>query len=151
MRVGSEPAVVFSAIKTDRVALTYNLEVADFHSYFVGSSGVWVHNACAFTKYVNLATPKRTRHILYGDKGGGPLWPGQPGKTPFPKNWSGGRVMHEISDVATDPNAVRLPGRGRRTRVLGTRDGVDIEVILESRAKGGGIVTGFPTNLPRNP
>lgn len=25
----------------------YNVEVADFHTYFVASAGVWVHNACA--------------------------------------------------------------------------------------------------------
>ena len=27
---------------------TYNFEVADFHTYFVGKSGVWVHNAGSF-------------------------------------------------------------------------------------------------------
>ena len=26
---------------------TYNLEVADFHTYFVGEEGVWVHNLCS--------------------------------------------------------------------------------------------------------
>jgi len=37
---------VLSALKTDRIEPTYNFEVGDFHTYFVGESGVWVHNAC---------------------------------------------------------------------------------------------------------
>jgi hypothetical protein len=58
--------------------------------------------------------------------------------------------MHEISDIATDPAAWRnaVP-QGRRTVLTGTRDGVDIRVIVDSRS--GDIVTGYPTNLPRNP
>ncbi|WP_448659154.1 polymorphic toxin-type HINT domain-containing protein [Sphingomonas sp. CJ99] len=31
---------------TDRVERTYNLEVADWHTYFVGNDKVWVHNEC---------------------------------------------------------------------------------------------------------
>ena len=38
------PAVVVSVEHTTRKALTYNLEVADFHSYFVGEGRLWVHN-----------------------------------------------------------------------------------------------------------
>ncbi len=35
---------------------------------------------------VNLASEKRTIHILNGDAtGGGHMWPGNPGKTPFPR------------------------------------------------------------------
>jgi len=39
-------AVVVSVSATDRVERTYNLEVADFHTFFVGAGGLWVHNAC---------------------------------------------------------------------------------------------------------
>jgi hypothetical protein len=99
-------------------------------------------------EFVDLASTARRNHILYGDAtGGGHLWPGVPGKTPFPKDWSADRVMHEISDVATDPNSIFRTGRGGSTIVTGTRDGVDIRVIL----RNGDIVTGYPTNLPRNP
>jgi Pretoxin HINT domain len=35
---------VISVAKTDKVEPTFNLEVTDFHSYFVGEQGVWVHN-----------------------------------------------------------------------------------------------------------
>lgn len=55
--------------------------------------------------------------------------------------------MQEISDVATDHNSVFRAGRGGSTVATGTRDGVGIRVIL----RNGDIVTGYPTNLPRNP
>lgn len=37
---------VVSVINTGKITKTYNLEVADFHTYFVGEDRVWVHNAC---------------------------------------------------------------------------------------------------------
>jgi hypothetical protein len=39
-------AVAVLVTETDRTAQTYNFEVADFHTYFVGEAAVWVHNAC---------------------------------------------------------------------------------------------------------
>ena len=106
-------------------------------------------NFFAGDEYVNLATEARTAHILHGDvTGGGHLWPGLPGKTPFPKDWSAARVMHEISDVATDPASARVV-QGGKTVVTGTRGGIDIRVIIDN--KTGEIRTGYPTNMPRNP
>lgn len=101
--------------------------------------------------FVDLASPARRTHILQGDAtGGGHLWPGAAGKAPFPQSWSGNRVMHEISDIATDPIAWRgaIP-QGSRTVLTGTRGGVDIRVIVDSRS--GEIISGYPTNLLRNP
>ena len=59
--------------------------------------------------------------------------------------------MHHISDVATDPLLTFTAGRGGRTVVTGTRDGIGITVIPGNQREGGGIITGFPTNIPRNP
>ena len=39
-------AVVAEVVDTGSTKLTYNLEVADFHTYFVGKAGTWVHNEC---------------------------------------------------------------------------------------------------------
>lgn len=98
---------------------------------------------------VNFASEARTAQILEGDATrGGHLWPGLPGKTPFPEGWSATRVMHEISDVATDPAATRVV-QGGRTIVTGTRDGIDIRVVIDNES--GGIVTGCPINRPGNP
>ncbi|WP_306909829.1 EndoU domain-containing protein [Arthrobacter sp. B3I9] len=104
---------------------------------------------------VNLANPDRTRHILEGDvTGGGHRWPGGPGKSAFPRSWSDEKIMHEISDIATDMSlphiqikgapgaAFTKKGEPARFKVEGERDGKRIRVILEPR--GVGIVTGFP-------
>jgi hypothetical protein len=99
--------------------------------------------------FVDLASPARRTHILDGDAtGGGHLWPGDPGKTPFPQGWSGDKIMHEISDIATDPAAWQnaVP-QGSRTVLNGTRGGVDIRVIVDTNT--GEIISGYPTNLPR--
>lgn len=96
-------------------------------------------------EYVNLASPNRTKHILYGDKtGGGHLWPGQPGKSVFPKSWSADKAMHNISDIVTDPSLSwqksRVVQGVQRYEVTGVRDGVKIKVITD----GTDIITAFP-------
>ena len=101
--------------------------------------------------FVDLATPARRIHILDGDAtGGGHLWPGLPDKTPFPQSWSADQIMHEISDIATDPAAWSNGiTQGSRTVLTGVRDGVEIRVVVNTQT--GEIITGTPTNLPRNP
>lgn len=98
----------------------------------------------------SLLDPKGEQHILDGDKTGGGHRPGtgSPGKSEFPSGWSDDRIKGEISDVATDPASSRSPGRNGREVVRGTRGGIDIEVIVEPNGR---IVTGYPTNVPRNP
>jgi RHS repeat-associated protein len=104
---------------------------------------------------IGLATPAARSHILEGEArpngtfaGGHRPGTGFPGKSEFPSGWSDDRIIHEISDVATDP-ASRAIQQGSRTIVTGTRGGVTIRVVIDS--KTGEIVTGYPTNLPRNP
>ena len=112
--------------------------------------------------YVNLASASRTNHILYGEGPGrgGHLWPGQAGKSPFPRGWSAQRIMDEVSDIATDPKLqwVRPDGKTElrynsgapaRFRVvdpatgdLPVRDGVSVRVVVEPA--GEGIITAFP-------
>jgi hypothetical protein len=100
---------------------------------------------------VNLASPKRTTHILDGDATGGGhrAGTGIPNKSEFPASWSDSKAMHEISDVATDPKLTWTQGKNGRYTVQGTRDGVDIKVVIEK--DGSDIVSGYPTNTPRNP
>ncbi|MHA6902885.1 beta strand repeat-containing protein [Ralstonia syzygii subsp. celebesensis] len=103
----------------------------------------------------SLLDAKGETHVLDGDgpsKGGGHrAGTGKSGKSEFPTNWSDEKLKGEISDVATDPSSVRTPQSNGRIKVQGTRDGIDITVIVESPSRGGRIVTGFPTNTPRNP
>ncbi len=104
---------------------------------------------------VNLASPARTSHILDGEVcpngtfgGGHRAGTGFPGKSEFPATWSDAQVMHNISDVATDPSlAWRAGAKPGDFWVNGTRDGIDIEVLIRNDE----IWTGYPTNVARNP
>jgi len=102
-------------------------------------------------EWVDLTDSTGRTHILDGDATGGGhrAGTGIPGKSEFPAEWSDEEILHHISDVATDPTSTRTP-QGPRLRIDGTRKGVDIRVILDP-TRDGRIVTGFPTNLPRNP
>jgi len=123
----------------------------------IGAAGVRSANPIASDteEFVNLASPQRTAHILQGDaSGGGHLWPGAPGKTPFPETWSGEQIMQNVSDVATDPSLSWVQQTGKagswftkagdpaRFSVTGVKDGVTIKVILEPA--GEGIITAHP-------
>lgn len=100
-------------------------------------------------EFVNLASEARTAHILDGH-----MPPGLPGKTLFPRSWSPQQIMHNASDVATDPSLRWVQQRGKagadftkngdpvRFYVDGVRDGVNIRVIIEP--SGEGIITAFP-------
>jgi len=103
----------------------------------------------------SLLDPQGEQHVLDGDGpnagGGHRHGTGKSGKSEFPANWSDDKIKGEISDVATDPGSVRTAQPNGRTKVQGTRDGVDITVIVEPNGRGGRIVTGFPANTPRNP
>jgi len=106
-------------------------------------------------KKPSLLDPQGEKHILDGDGpnagGGHRHGTGKPGKSEFPANWSDDKIKGEVSDVATDPGSARTTQPNGRINVQGTRDGVDITVIVEPSSRGGRIVTGFPTNTPRNP
>lgn len=107
------------------------------------------------TEYINLESKNRTNHILFGDiTGGGHLYPGINGKSFFPISWSKNKIMHYISEIATDPksqwkqitgkigNQTTKNGLPVRFQVIGTREGVNIKVIVEPG--GEGIITGYP-------
>lgn len=104
--------------------------------------------------FVNLADDARTGHILEGEirpdgtfGGGHRAGTGFPDKSEFPEGWSDKEIMHNISDVATDPNSVFSRGRGGDIWAAGARDGIDIRVLLRNNQ----IWTGYPTNVRRNP
>lgn len=109
----------------------------------------------AVDEFVDLASAPRRAHILDGEvrpngsySGGHRPGTGFPKKSEFPADWSDDRIMHEISDVATDPSLKWTAGdRAGDFFVRGTRDGIDIEVLIRNNE----IWTGYPTNVPRNP
>lgn len=100
----------------------------------------------------SLISEARAQHILHGDRtGGGHLWPGASGKSPFPKNWSENKILNEINTIASDASIPgRIQGNGRILKEA-TVDGINVRVVIDPPSRGGGVVTGFPTNVPRNP
>lgn len=99
-----------------------------------------------------VVSDDRRKHILDGDdKGGGGHGAGRnrPNKSEFPSGWSDEQAIDAIKDVANDPGSSREIEPDGRIKVSGTRNGVDIRVIVESDKNT--VVTGYPTNLPRNP
>jgi len=108
----------------------------------------WVGTIVFNQGAADLTDDKAKEHILDGDETGGGhrAGTGIPGKSEFPADWSDEKILGEISDVATDPAADHDIDRGRNVS-RGTRDGIDIRTIDDGRR----IVTGYPTNVPRNP
>lgn len=116
-------------------------------------------------KYVDILSPEAKQHILYGDNltSGGHLYPGNPGKTDFPQDWSADKVVHAVGDIATatatatatapDTQWFAQTGTGGVYTSKGkpanwvsyeTRDGVRIRVVYQPAT--GKIVTAFPDN-----
>ncbi len=97
---------------------------------------------------VNL-TNGRDGHIL---KNHGP-GAGKPGKTEFPSNWNNQRIMHQVSDIATDPNLTRQFDSRGTPYVIGVRDGIEIRVNFfpNNSKRAGNIATAYPINTQVNP
>ncbi len=82
------------------------------------------------------------------------MWPGQPGKSVFPKDWSGDKIMHQVSDIASDPSIswnqitgkagaeFTKKGKPVRYEAKGVRDVVKVKLIIEPG--GEGIITAYP-------
>ena len=76
-------------------------------------------------------------------------------KEQAPKGRNSDEVMHNISDVATDPASEVSVGSNGNNVVEGTRGGIHIRVIIAGPngwygTPAGEIVTRFPTNVARN-
>ena len=112
---------------------------------------------------VNVVDAARTQHILYGDHGSptniqGHLWPGDPKKTPFPRDWSRDQIMHNISDIATNPatsweqqtgptgSLYTNAGKPSRFKADEWRNGIQIRVIYQPA--NAEVITGFRLKKP---
>jgi filamentous hemagglutinin len=102
----------------------------------------------------DLTDPKGRKHILDGDGpklgGGHRFGTGKPNKSEFPKSWSDDKILEVVSDIASDPS-VKWSKPDARGFITGTRtvDGIDVKVVVDT--VNDRIVTGYPTNTPRNP
>ncbi len=95
-------------------------------------------------------TGHRARHILNRHRRGA----GISGKSEFPADWTDSEILHHVSDIATDPNAVPGVGKWDSPYVIGVRDGVEIRVDFYPPGHplyAGKISTAYPINAPLNP
>ena len=119
----------------------------------------------------NLATDKRTNHILYGPLKDiqhkerpeiieGHLYPGISGKNAFPKEWTAQKIMKVTSQIVVNPSTnweptvptdatlekARIQHKHIRTRWKAKFmvDEVEVNVIIEP--SGEGIITSHPTD-----
>lgn len=84
-------------------------------------------------------------HILYGDgpgSGGHIYDSGVPDKTVFPESWDAQDIMNAVNDVANNPDQTPVEEREGVFEVTGTRDGVDIKVIVGT---DGTVKSAYPT------
>jgi RHS repeat-associated protein len=140
LTAGGARLSVTAVVLHEQDLTAYNLSIDGIHTYYAGDAAVLVHNTGAACD-LNVASDARTQHILNGDAtGGGHLFPGEPGKTPFPESWSAGEVMSAISEVATNPNSKIVAEQGVRTVLNGEVDGVLIKVVTDWRD----IITAYP-------
>lgn len=119
----------------------------------------------------NLATDRRTNHILYGPLEDiqykerpkiikGHLYPGVSGKNAFPKKWTAQKIMKVTSQIAVNPSTNWKPDIPADTTLEEARkmhkhikmrwktkfmvDEVEVNVIIEP--SGEGIITSHPTD-----
>ncbi len=130
----------------EHVSAGQSRDAAEESAGIVVATGVAAKSA---DEFVDLASASRRSHILDGHRYGG-----EAGNTWFPKGWSDDKIMHSISDIATDPSLTWVQQTGRagaaftrggapvRYTVEGVSDGVKMRVVLEPG--GEGIITGFP-------
>ena len=77
VNIYNDTLVVKSLVHALERQTTYNFEVEDYHTYFVGDSGVWVHNSCSdlarYNKRHNERAPTEgapnSTHTRYHDNG----------------------------------------------------------------------------------
>ncbi|WP_375342249.1 EndoU domain-containing protein [Curtobacterium sp. MCJR17_055] len=104
----------------------------------VRGRGRW-HRTRHTARRLDLGSPGSGRH-RHGT--------GFPCKSEFPASWSDGRIIHDISDVATDPDLEWVPqGEAGTTFIAnGMRVGVAIRVVIRNDE----IISGFLTNTSKN-
>jgi hypothetical protein len=93
---------VVSLAAMDRIEPTYNLTIADYHTYFVGENKVWVHNQCNGCG----ESTSGTKTIYVDSKGNAIIGDGQ-----LPKNYKGENVIVPEGHVMSprDPGHSEAP------------------------------------------
>lgn len=92
-------AKVLSVADTGRIRSTYNIEVADFHTYFVGEDRVWVHNECPIITLTKGFYEARGSAFKFSQRYYEKLWANGRG-APF---LTAKEVFNSATSIARDP------------------------------------------------
>lgn len=95
-----------------------------------------------------VLTEERRKYIFDGNgkgRGGHGTDRNTPGKSEFPPYWSDDEAAEAVIEVANDPKSTRSQTGRDRTKVNGTKNGVDVEIIIGGDGKT--ILTAYPTKL----
>jgi len=144
--------IISSGIPTSEAKL---LQYVAAKAFFTVAKSTDLGLSASNQKYVDILSPEAKQHILFGDSptSGGHLYPDNPGKTVYPKDWSADKVVHEIGDIATSPDTkwfaqtgtggdYTAAGKPARWVAWEERGGVRIRVVYEPAS--GKIITAFP-------
>ncbi|WP_190812736.1 EndoU domain-containing protein [Saccharopolyspora pogona] len=104
----------------------------------------WDNVAGEKPNLADVSAEPRRNYILDGDGlggGGHVAGTGLPNKMEFPKAWDDDQIINSIEDVAKNPDRPPELQENGRWRVEGTRDGVDIRVVVD---KSGQVRTAHP-------
>ena len=109
-----------------------------------------------------LISPERAHHILRGERrvnartgkvrwSGGHAHPGQPGKSPFPKNWSDDHILDTVADMASRRGRLKLVDSDLVNDSANLvyeerREGLLVHVVLDPDGK---VVTAYPVDVVR--
>lgn len=66
---------VVSQTRLNKTDTVYNFEVDEFHTYYVGEFGVWVHNSCFEDALIKrFSNPNNVHHFIHGSKTSNHHW-----------------------------------------------------------------------------
>jgi hypothetical protein len=99
---------------------------------------------------LEISTARQT-HILTGDATGGGHRAGtnKPCKSEFPPEWSDDKIIVTIGKIAANDNLFWKEQDNGYYVAEQSVDGVRVRVVMDKQRAH--VITGYPTNLPRNP
>ena len=166
----AEPITGITKTRQEEPVAVYNLQVAQWSSYFVTKQQIYVHNSegeHAEKQY--RVSEKRKKHILEGESADDPGHGPNRGfeRSAFPDSMTDDEAIATVEDVANSPNAawVRRTGPGEKQVHIGgpapgepkfTKSGAPVrynvteernglKMLVAVEPDGEGIITGFPT------
>ena len=76
------------------------------------------------------------------------MWPGLPGKSPYPEGWTPEDIIKAALDIISDPSSMQVTDDSGAILYYGDFDGMVVRVVTKD---GTYVNSAYPINVPRNP